>query len=185
VSVDPATFAAETAAAETAAADTAAAETELPMSAPIPPDIRTTASRGLPRPYNHGTECGTLAVAILIILASAVMNVRGGTQVGFGRLAALPEMCQFKNLFGTPCPGCGLTRAFVSMGHLDVVSAWAYHPVGVFFYLVVVFQIPFRATQIIRARRGLRQLDLGSAPQWIWAILLGAGFIQWLTQFIL
>jgi hypothetical protein len=32
-------------------------------------------------------------------------------------------VCLFENLFGIPCPGCGMTRAFLYLGHGDIESA--------------------------------------------------------------
>jgi len=34
-------------------------------------------------------------------------------------------LCLVKDVFGIPCPGCGLTRAFLFLGHGDVRSALA------------------------------------------------------------
>ncbi len=34
-----------------------------------------------------------------------------------------PSLCIFKIVFGHPCPGCGMTRAFWALLHGDVVSA--------------------------------------------------------------
>lgn len=45
--------------------------------------------------------------------------------------------CPFKNLFGIPCAGCGMTRAFIALIQLDFKSAFNYHP--------LVFGIPFIA----------------------------------------
>ncbi len=36
--------------------------------------------------------------------------------------------CLFRNLTGFPCPGCGMTRALVSLARLDGAAAWAYNP---------------------------------------------------------
>ena len=33
------------------------------------------------------------------------------------------SLCLLKDLFGIPCPGCGLTRAFLFLGHGDIRSA--------------------------------------------------------------
>ena len=36
--------------------------------------------------------------------------------------------CIFKLLFHVPCPGCGLTRAWLSAFQLDFGAAFCYHP---------------------------------------------------------
>lgn len=36
--------------------------------------------------------------------------------------------CPIRFLFGVCCPGCGLTRAYVSLLHMDLYSAFMYHP---------------------------------------------------------
>lgn len=36
--------------------------------------------------------------------------------------------CPFKLIFGVDCPGCGMTRAFISALKLDFKAAFRYHP---------------------------------------------------------
>jgi len=36
--------------------------------------------------------------------------------------------CLIKNTTGFPCPGCGMTRSYVSLLHGDVQGAFYYHP---------------------------------------------------------
>lgn len=36
-------------------------------------------------------------------------------------------VCLFRNLFGTECWGCGMTRALFSLLHLDFTAAWNYN----------------------------------------------------------
>ncbi|WP_294401166.1 DUF2752 domain-containing protein [uncultured Clostridium sp.] len=50
--------------------------------------------------------------------------------------------CLIKLITGFPCPGCGMTRAYLSMLNLNFKDAWNYHslfwfipPVGVFIIL--------------------------------------------------
>ena len=40
-------------------------------------------------------------------------------------------VCLFHNLFGTECPGCGMTRALYSLLHLDFAAAWEYNRLSV------------------------------------------------------
>ena len=36
--------------------------------------------------------------------------------------------CIYIRFFGLPCPGCGMTRAWMSVFHLDFKAAFRYHP---------------------------------------------------------
>lgn len=36
--------------------------------------------------------------------------------------------CPFLLFWGIPCPGCGMTRAFIALLHLDIQAAFYYHP---------------------------------------------------------
>lgn len=66
----------------------------------------------------------------------------------------LPPLCSSKILFGRECPGCGLTRCFISMAHGDFARAWAFNPAGVYFFLLVLAQVPYRTWQLSRLYRG-------------------------------
>lgn len=37
------------------------------------------------------------------------------------------SVCLFRNLFGTECYGCGMTRALFSLLHFDFGAAWGYN----------------------------------------------------------
>ena len=36
--------------------------------------------------------------------------------------------CVFRDVLGFPCPGCGMSRAFLALLRLDVVAAFRYNP---------------------------------------------------------
>jgi len=55
-----------------------------------------------------------------------------------GRIAHLPTVCPFYALTGLPCPGCGLTRAFVCLGHGQVLPSLHWHPLGIVLYTLCV-----------------------------------------------
>lgn len=71
--------------------------------------------------------------------------------------------CPAVLITGFPCPGCGMTRAFMRLLHLDFVGAWRLHP---FVYLFVTFVIWF----------GTRRYILGisdTEKAWKMAAMLG------------
>ena len=37
--------------------------------------------------------------------------------------------CLFRNLIGIPCPGCGMTRAWLCVLRMDLMAAFRYHPI--------------------------------------------------------
>lgn len=53
--------------------------------------------------------------------------------------------CIFKDLFGIRCPGCGLTRSFISILNFDFISAIKYNflgiPIFISFVLISFFMI--------------------------------------------
>ena len=60
-------------------------------------------------------------------MAVAVVGVVAvGAAVGVSPelLADGPGLCPFAHLTGLPCPGCGLTRSWVALGHGDVIGAF-------------------------------------------------------------
>ena len=51
------------------------------------------------------------------------------------------KICPFENFFGVLCPGCGTTRAFVSVLRFDFVEAFGLNPLFVLFILPVAVLI--------------------------------------------
>jgi hypothetical protein len=70
---------------------------------------------------------------LVVLLLSALLPLPDAR----GKLL-LPPLCTFKNLTGYPCPGCGLTRSFVCLGHGHFQEAMRYHPLGPALFLGVV-----------------------------------------------
>ncbi|MBQ3182044.1 MAG: DUF2752 domain-containing protein [Clostridia bacterium] len=54
----------------------------------------------------------TLAVAAVLVFAWAYFGI----------------YCLFKRLLGIPCPGCGMTRAYLALMRLDFARAFEMHP---------------------------------------------------------
>jgi hypothetical protein len=61
-----------------------------------------------------------------VFIVSRLLPIPGAD----GRLAHLPSVCPFHIVTGLPCPGCGLTRAFVCLSHGQFVQSLHWHPIG-------------------------------------------------------
>ena len=128
------------------------------------------------------TDAGLLwAVLTGVFAASALLPLPGDG----GRIAHLPTVCPFYTLTGLPCPGCGLTRAFVCLSHGRWHEAWHWHPLGWLIYGIFAL-LWFRSgfywwrgiTLLPLSPRLTGRLGWGSA-----AVLLvfGIARIGWLT----
>lgn len=62
---------------------------------------------------------------IILALCAALVALLAISRIG----------CPFYRIFGIPCPGCGMTRAFLACLRLDFAAAWRYHP--------MVFSLPY------------------------------------------
>ncbi|MGC4046043.1 MAG: DUF2752 domain-containing protein [Armatimonas sp.] len=70
---------------------------------------------------------------LVILLLSVLLPLPDAN----GRML-LPPICAFKNLTGLPCPGCGLTRSFVCLGHGHIAEAFHYHILGPALFLGIL-----------------------------------------------
>ena len=50
----------------------------------------------------------------------------------------LPVLCPFKFVTGIPCPGCGMTRAFLAIAEADFISAFDHNPFSIPFFVLTV-----------------------------------------------
>lgn len=66
------------------------------------------------------------AWAVLAVSAAGGLLHLAGVELA-ARLPGAP-LCAFHAVTGLPCPGCGMTRAFLALGRLDLRAAWAFNP---------------------------------------------------------
>ncbi|HHO51085.1 MAG TPA: DUF2752 domain-containing protein [Deltaproteobacteria bacterium] len=95
-----------------------------------------------------------IAVCAAIVVASMVMSTSAEVVTLFGQ--EVPVLCSFRRLTGVGCPGCGLTRSFVFVGHGRILEAFWMNPLGPLAYLAVAGQIPWRGYQLLRKARARR-----------------------------
>ena len=86
-----------------------------------------------------------------------------------------------RRMWNMDCPGCGLTRSFISMSHGRFGNAFSFNPAGPIVYLFVLIQIPWHGYQLFRLLKLRRPVESG----WLFVPLYGmsaAILIQWLWR---
>ena len=87
----------------------------------------------------------------LLLLVPAVV-IAAAVALPVNWSAPLP-LCLVKGITGLDCPGCGMTRAFLLIGHGRIGDAFAMHPAGVAAFAIVA---GMAVVGIVRAVRGRR-----------------------------
>ena len=126
-----------------------------------------------------------LLLCLTVVGLAATMSVHAATEVRLpGLPASLPELCYFRRGTGIDCPGCGLTRSFISLAHGQLALACRYNIAGVLFFPVVAFQIPYRLAQILRLRWGLAPWDLTFITPSVFVGLFVVMLVQWVSKLL-
>lgn len=124
-----------------------------------------------------------LVLCAIVVGLAMSMSIEGGEKVALpGMQSPMPELCHLKRVFHIPCPGCGLTRSFISMGHFNLFAAASYNVVGIPLFILTLLQIPYRAywlAQPERKKMTLRGFRLEGAFMIGISVLLLA---QWLVR---
>ena len=121
-----------------------------------------------------------LGLAVVAISLAMTMSVQEGTKVTLPFFnSPLPELCHSRRYFGVDCPGCGMTRCFISLGHGDLISAAKYNVAGLVLFGLTVLQVPYRSFQIWRLVRWRPEWRLRGLSTAIVTVLMTLMFVQW------
>lgn len=114
-----------------------------------------------------------------VLLAAALLRVGEAGVVVPTWNWRLPELCTLRRLTGISCPGCGLTRCFISLAHGDLAAAWSFNPAGILLFAIVAAQLPLRGYQLWRIRRGRGELVLTHFAAAGFVVFFAALLGQW------
>ena len=88
----------------------------------------------------------------LLLLAPAAVLV-AAVLLPLGWESPVP-LCVFNGITGLDCPGCGMTRAFLLIGHGRFADAAAMHPASIPAFLIVAGLALTGIARIVRNRPG-------------------------------
>jgi len=118
-----------------------------------------------------------------ILMAARILTPSGNSQSELsiaGTSVRLPELCQFKQIFGRDCPGCGMTRSFVYSARLQLADAWSVQPIGTLLAILLAASVPLRVWQIARLRRGQNAPSTTKIEVYVAIALIGLAYGRWL-----
>lgn len=88
-------------------------------------------------------------------LIRRALSCIGALFVAWLALYLLDIGCVFRLMTGIPCPGCGMTRAWLAALRLDFAAAFAYHPL--FWVVPIAFALAFVREEVAlsKLKRGI------------------------------
>ena len=101
-----------------------------------------------------------LVLCVVVVAMSMLMRTDDSSSVYLpGSSWPMPDSCLTKRYIGMDCPGCGMTRAFIQIGHGRFAQAAQLNAASFIVYAFFVIQIPWHAMQLLRIRNGDGPLD--------------------------
>ncbi|MCP4714095.1 MAG: DUF2752 domain-containing protein [Deltaproteobacteria bacterium] len=103
-----------------------------------------------------------LVWAALTVIGVCGANGICSTLFQYDIMACLPDvsLCPFHVLTGRQCPGCGMTRALLSLGQLDIQQALRHNPLALPLAIVMLLYIVNRKLLVPLNRRSIHTILL-------------------------
>lgn len=100
-----------------------------------------------------------ILLAWTLVILTDLLNI-----TSLSSLLLLDEfiICPFRYFTGLLCPGCGMTRSFLSIGYDGITQAVSFNPIGPFFFSYLIYQIsPIKFKITISNQKVLAVLKVG------------------------
>jgi len=98
---------------------------------------------------------------------------------------SIPSVCLFRITSGYDCPGCGMTRGFAALVHLDILSAIRYNPFSPVVFIMAVTLWIFAVARLITDGRFNMQLWRREITDRIFGVLLVLYLIYGIGRLVL
>lgn len=100
------------------------------------------------------------------------------------RVSELPGLvlCPFRAVTGLPCPGCGMTRAFCSIGHGEFARAFGYNALAPFVFVAAMLVWAHALATVLKldpARAALERLRPGTR---VTRVMLAGVLVWWVVR---
>ncbi|GAA1461491.1 DUF2752 domain-containing protein [Williamsia maris] len=115
------------------------------------------------RPATAGGTVVAAAVVGATALTTAVVVPESMSTNG-------PVLCPFRLVTGLPCPGCGLTRSWVAIGHGDLHGAFAYNAFGPLSMAFVASMVVLVAAVALTVPRRLSRIESILRHPVVWTV---------------
>jgi len=134
----------------------------------------------------HPTPLLNFSSLILILWFGLFLAIRSFGFSPYKVLEYIPLICPFRTISGIPCPGCGMTRAFLALAEGDFLGALRFNPLSVpLFAALVISAFNIRLPIPQRAKNRFLTIVLFVVIfWWFWArflpgVLIGANPHSW------
>lgn len=153
-----------------------------PLEAGSPEASQTASSNSSPQELTttRSFDWVFLFLGVIVVALSFLLSRESdGVGVTVPGLFRLPSLCMTQSIFGVDCPGCGLTRSFISLAGGDFWASLQANPAGLAYFLVIAGQIPYRGWIIYRRSQGKSYKRFGHWPLYVVVAIL---ISQWLFR---
>ncbi len=80
------------------------------------------------------------------------------------------SLCPIKNLFGISCFGCGMTRAFICVLELDLISAFQYNALAIPLFFAIFLYIIIFCIDILFNKKIIKKIDTLLSKKFMYVI---------------
>lgn len=137
-----------------------------------------------PRPADRATHITLAATCALLVLLPFVFTYNPATNdVKISKLK-LPAMCASRAYFNTDCPGCGMTRSFISLAHGKLDASLRLHRLAPALYCFFIIQILFRLWSL-RGPHTLWHDRAGRINHYVGWVLIISLLANWVVGLVL